>query len=159
MALLLILSIAIVDDINEDAVYASKGYSVVRCRVRNNLLFANILINNITYNVIIDTGASHSYLDRKWVSASKIKWNKYADNLGTDLNGTSSSDNYICEVRKAILGKCTMDITSFLSLDLSVINRDFAMSRIEHIDGIIGGDVLRKRGAIILHSKCKMYLK
>ena len=50
------------------------------------------------------------------------------------------------------------DFNVFL-FDMSHINKTFINHAIEEIDGIIGGDILKKFKAIIDYDKKKIYLK
>jgi hypothetical protein len=124
---------------------------------KTNHLILICKINGVEGNFIIDSGASNSCIDNNLSSKFKLKTSLSQENANSATNTISEmfiSKKNILQIDK-LLHK---DFDIFL-FDMSHINKTFAHHAIEKIDGIIGGDILKKHKAIIDFDKKKISLK
>lgn len=121
-------------------------------------LYLEGLINNIKVNLLIDTGASKTVLDKsrfeKIASDSKIKEHKHE---ATGL-GTNTMKAYEAIIKKFVIGKIETKNYKAGLLDLSHVNDSYLKLGKKPIDGVIGSDFLKKYNAIINYSKKKIIL-
>jgi predicted aspartyl protease len=122
-----------------------------------NHLIISCKINGVEGNFIIDSGASNSCVDTNLTSKFKLKTSLSQENASSATSTISKM--YISKNnRLQIEGLLHEDFNVFL-FDMSHINKTFINNAIEEIDGIIGGDILKKFKAKIDYDKKKIYLK
>ena len=102
---------------------------------------------------LIDTGASRSVFDPMTVS-------NFIDNLILEKKegltaGVGSSD---LESATFFIGELEITRYEAVALDLSNIHEMYAKLNLPHIDGIIGGDLLRRHKALINYRSKKLRL-
>ena len=122
-----------------------------------NHLIINLKINEIEGKFIIDSGASNSCVDINLTSKFKLKTSLSQENASSATNTISKmyiSKNNRLEIEELLY----KDFNIFL-FDMSHINKTFINHEIEEIDGIIGGDILKKFKAIIDYDKKNICLK
>jgi len=115
-----------------------------------------IFINEQAANMIIDTGASRTVFDSnrimKFVSDENLEFEKN-EKLSTGL-GTNSLESQAIELEKIQLGELEIEKYKAVVLDMSHINQSYSAIKIPEIDGVLGGDLLKKYNAeISYHSK------
>ena len=122
-----------------------------------NHLIISCKINGVEGSFIIDSGASNSCVDTNLTSKYKLKTSLSQENASSATSTISKM--YISKKnRLQIEGLLHEDFNVFL-FDMSHINKTFINNAIEEIDGIIGGDILKKFKAKIDYDKKKIYLK
>ena len=124
---------------------------------KTNHLILICKINGVEGNFIIDSGASNSCIDTNLSSKFNLKTTISQENANSATNTISKmyiSKNNILQIEE-LLHK---DLDIFL-FDMSHINKTFEDQKIEKIDGIIGGDLLKKFNAIIDYNKKSIKLK
>ncbi len=114
-------------------------------------LMMEILINEQKANMIIDTGASRTVFDSnkimKFVSEENSEFEKN-EKLSTGL-GTNTLQSEAIELDNIQLGELTINKYKAVVLDMSHINQSYSAIKIPEIDGVIGGDLLKKYNAEI----------
>lgn len=114
-------------------------------------LMIGIIINEQKANMIIDTGASRTVFDSnkimKFVSDENSEFEKN-EKLSTGL-GTSSLESEAIELENIQLGKLKIDKYKAVVLDMSHINQTYSAIKLPEIDGVLGGDLLKKYNAEI----------
>ena len=124
---------------------------------KTNHLIISCKINGVEGSFIIDSGASNSCVDTNLTSKYKLKTSLSQENASSATSTISKM--YISKNnRLQIEGLLHEDFNVFL-FDMSHINKTFINDAIEEIDGIIGGDILKKFKAKIDYDKKKIYLK
>lgn len=116
------------------------------------------LIHGKEANFLIDTGASRSVFDPKTISS-------FIDNLQFEKKegltaGVGSSDLESATFRIDVFSLGDMEIYDYeaVALDLENIHEMYDKLGLPHIDGIIGGDLLRRHKAIINYKNRKLRL-
>ena len=122
-----------------------------------NHLIISCKINGVEGKFIIDSGASHSCIETNLSSKFKLKSSLYQEKANSATNTISKmhlSKKNIFQIEELLYE----DFNVFL-FDMSHINKSLTNHAIEKIDGIIGGDVLKKFKAIIDYNKKNIILK
>lgn len=115
-----------------------------------------VRINNDSLLFILDTGANGTCID-----------NATADKMGLSLQDVAGQAvGYGGSENKVRIGKATINIDSFTrrdmeinAIDLNSINQAYLTEGSNHIDGIIGTDILSGGSAIIDYQTNTLYLK
>ena len=109
-------------------------------------------------NFLIDTGASRSVFDPKTISS-------FIDNLTFEKKegltaGVGSSDLESSTFRIDVFSLGDMEIFNYeaVALDLENIHEMYSKLGLPHIDGIIGGDLLKRHKAVINYRIKKLRL-
>lgn len=115
-------------------------------------------INGTRIRMVIDTGASQTVFDHERIeqilgkdSMEKIKV------LSAGL-GTSKMKSMLVRIEKLQLGDMVFKNSGFVALDLSHVNKSYEMMGMKPIDGVIGGDILKRTKAVIDYGKKEMKL-
>ena len=125
--------------------------------LKSNQIIIECNINNTKGKFILDTGASNSCLNYKLASKFKIiceKSNELASSATSQINETFISKKNILEIGEIIENNFTI-----ILFDMTYINNSLKEQGIELIDGIIGGDILKKFNAKINYKKRQLSLK
>ena len=116
------------------------------------------MIHGKEANFLIDTGASRSVFDPKTISS-------FIDNLQFEKKegltaGVGSSDLESATFRIDVFSLGDMEIYDYeaVALDLENIHEMYGKLGMPHIDGIIGGDLLRRHKAVINYRNKKLRL-
>ena len=116
------------------------------------------LIHGKEANFLIDTGASRSVFDPKTIAT-------FIDDLTFEKKegmtaGVGSSDLESSTFRIDVFSLGEMEITNYeaVALDLENIHEMYGKLSLPHIDGIIGGDLLKRHKAIINDKNKKLRL-
>ena len=116
------------------------------------------LIHGKEANFLIDTGASRSVFDPKTISS-------FIDNLQFEKKegltaGVGSSDLESATFRIDVFSLGDMEIHDYeaVALDLENIHEMYDKLGLPRIDGIIGGDLLRRHKAVINYKNKKLRL-
>ncbi|MGB0887567.1 MAG: retropepsin-like aspartic protease [Vicingaceae bacterium] len=121
-------------------------------------LKVTILINGITANLILDTGASRTVFDETRIACFVAQENIEAhDRLSTGL-GTNTMES-----KKVILDKIAVGaikITNYQAavLDLSHVNQSYEKLDIQAVDGVLGSDILVGYNAVIDYEQKELRL-
>ena len=116
------------------------------------------MIHGKEANFLIDTGASRSVFDPKTISnfIDDIQFEK-KEGLTAGV-GSSDLESATFKIDTFSLG--ALEITNYeaVALDLENIHEMYAKIALPHIDGIIGGDLLKKYKAVINYRSKKLRL-
>ncbi|MDF2435663.1 MAG: putative aspartyl protease [Bacteroidota bacterium] len=116
-------------------------------------LMLKVKINGKTAQLIIDTGASKTVLDKsrvsKYVKESDFKIH---DKLSSGL-GTNTMESHTTILKKLLMGDLlVLDYTTVL-LDLSHVNSSYQQIGLKPVEGVLGSDILLKYNAVIDYEK------
>ena len=116
------------------------------------------MIHGKEASFLIDTGASRSVFDPKTITAF-IEDIQFEKKEGMSA-GVGSSDLESATFVIDRLGIGALEITDYegVALDLENIHEMYGKLGLPHIDGIIGGDVLRRYKAVINYRSRKLRL-
>ncbi len=121
-------------------------------------LIAEGNINGTTARFVVDTGASRTVFD-------KDKIFNYIDNpefskkegISAGIGGTDIS-SFIFTINELSFGELKINDYQAVAMDLSNVNDSYAMIGLPPIDGVLGGDLLRKYNAVISYRLKKIRL-
>jgi len=110
-------------------------------------------INHRQGILLIDTGASNTVFDKtrieRLIPDPKFK---QVDKMSTGL-GTSSMESHSVVIDQFQLGEILLRKLKVMVLDLSHVNASYEEMNMKAIDGVIGGDILKKYNAVIDYKK------
>ena len=107
---------------------------------------------------LIDTGASRSVFDPTTI-ADFIENPQFEQKEGITAGvGSSDLDSATFIIETLSIGDMEIHNYQAVALDLSNIHEMYAKLHLPHIDGIIGGDLLRKHRGIINYKAKKLRL-
>lgn len=116
-------------------------------------------INRKTANLVIDTGASKTVLDKslilKFVRDGKFEVH---DKLSSGL-GTNTMESQTTMIKKIKIGDLVINDYKAVLLDLSHVNESYKQIGLKPIDGVLGSDILLKYNAVIDYEKRIVKLK
>jgi hypothetical protein len=114
-------------------------------------LMIEITINEQKALMIIDTGASRTVFDSnrimRFVSDENSEFEKN-EKLSTGL-GTNSLESEAIELDSIQIGEIKIEKYKAVVLDMSHINQTYSTIKLPEIDGVLGGDLLKKYNAEI----------
>ena len=110
-------------------------------------------INGRKAHFIIDTGASQTVFDKSRIShfIGHDSFEK-SESLSTGL-GTNSMESHLVLIPELLLGGLLIKDEQMILLDLSHVNESYTMMNLKPVDGVIGGDILRKYKSVINYSE------
>ncbi len=116
-------------------------------------LLIKLRINHKPGILIVDTGASNTVFDKtrieRFIPDPKLK---QGDNKSTGL-GTSSMESHSVVIDEFEFGEILLRRLKVIVLDLSHVNASYEEMNMKAIDGVIGGDMLKKYNAVIDYKK------
>ena len=116
------------------------------------------LIHGKEASFLVDTGASRSVFDPKTI-ASFIDDLTFEKKEGLTAGvGSSDLESSVFTIETMSVGELEIRNYQAVALDLENIHEMYGKLGLPHIDGIIGGDLLRKHKAIINYKAKKMRL-
>ena len=117
-----------------------------------------VYINKKVANLIIDTGASKTVLDKTRIEKFvKEKSVHVHDKLSSGL-GTNTMESQITTLKKLKIGEIEMLDYEAVLLDLSHVNKSYEQIGLKQIEGVLGSDILLKYNAIIDYPKKELRL-
>ena len=121
-------------------------------------LIAEGLINNKPARFVVDTGASRTVFDKDRIL-------NYIDNpefnekegISAGIGGTDIS-SFIFNIEELSFGDLKINGYQAVAMDLSNVNNSYAMLKLPPVDGVLGGDLMKKYQAVINYKLKKMRL-
>lgn len=116
------------------------------------------MIHGKEADFLIDTGASRSVFDPKTISnfIDDIQFEK-KEGLTAGV-GSSDLESASFKIDTFSLGELEITDYEAVALDLENIHEMYGKLKLPHIDGIIGGDLLKKHKAVINYRNKKLRL-
>lgn len=110
-------------------------------------------INGKKAHLIVDTGASQTVFDKYRIEhfLGHKKFEK-SEALSTGL-GTNSMESHLVKIPGLVVGDFEIKDEIMILLDLSHVNESYALMKLKPVDGVIGGDVLKKYNGVIDYGK------
>ena len=121
-------------------------------------LIAEGLINDKSARFVVDTGASRTVFDKNRI-LNYINNPEFAEKegLSAGIGGTDIS-SFIFNIEELCFGELKINDYQAVAMDLSNINSSYEMIKLPPIDGVLGGDLLRKHNAVISYRLKKIRL-
>jgi len=112
-------------------------------------LLVEVVVFGQLYKAVLDTGASKTVLD-KTILLELIREEDLlaTDKLSTGL-GTTSMESFMIAIPDFWIGNLHIPELEAAVLDLSNINHAYEKMELQHVIGVIGGDILMIYNAII----------
>ena len=122
-------------------------------------LMIKVSINRKTANLIIDTGASKTVLDKTRIKnyVSEKSFDVH-DKLSSGL-GTNTMESQLTILKKIKIGDIEINNYTTVLLDLSHVNKSYEQVGLKPIEGVLGSDILLQYKAIIDYEKKVLKLK
>jgi hypothetical protein len=112
-------------------------------------LMLKVKVNNKIARLILDTGASKTVFDKnkieRYVGHDQFEKNEH---MSTGL-GTDSMESHMVDIKKFSLGDLMIKNIKLVLLDLRHISQTYELMGLPAIDGVLGGDILKKYNAVI----------
>ena len=107
---------------------------------------------------LIDTGASRSVFDPKTISSfiDDVEFEK-KEGLSAGL-GISDSEIITFKIECFFIGDLEIQNYEAAAMDLEIVDEMYGKVGLPHIDGIIGGDLLKRHKAVINYRSKKLRL-
>ena len=107
---------------------------------------------------IIDTGASRSVFDPKTISTfiDDVQFEK-KEGLSAGL-GTSDSEIITFKIESFFIGDLEIRHYEAAAMDMGIVDDMYGKVGLPHIDGLIGGDLLKRYKAVINYRSKKLRL-
>lgn len=116
-------------------------------------IFVKALINGRVANLLVDTGASKTVFDTNRIQKfASVKTMVANDQISTGL-GTNSMQSHTIELKRMKLGDLILNNAEIFLLDLSHVNETYVKLNYKPLDGVLGGDILKKYNAVINYKK------
>lgn len=116
-------------------------------------IFLNTKLNGKTCRFLIDTGASHSVIDKKYfeknIGPKNLKTNKQST---TGLH-SSTTESYFGKIKEWKIGPLVVKNYTIAAVDLGHVNLTYASVGKKKIQGILGSDILFKHKMEIDYGK------
>ena len=111
-------------------------------------LLVKVKVNKKPVSMIIDTGASRTVFDKERVSKLLKDEAKLHDHQASGL-GTNRMQTYTCVIDTLEIGKLQIKKYTAGMLDLTHVNHSYKMLKLKPVDGVVGGDLLKKYKTVI----------
>lgn len=115
-------------------------------------------INGKIARFVVDTGASRTVFDKDRI-LNYINNPEFAEKegLSAGIGGTDIS-SFIFDIYELCFGDLMIQNYQAVAMDLSNINTSYEMIKLPPIDGVFGGDLLKKHNAVINYRLKKIRL-
>ena len=121
-------------------------------------LLVEVVVFGQPFNVVLDTGASKTVLDKTSVENHIAAEDLLSsDKLSTGL-GTNSMESFILHLPALHIGKLKIENFEAAILDLSSISLAYENLQLPPVIGVLGGDILQQYQAIIDYHKLQLKL-
>lgn len=115
-------------------------------------------INGNKTHLILDTGASQTVFDKsRMITTLGHEEFEKVDSLSTGL-GTNSMESHLVKILSLKIGEMELKNVKVVLLDLSHVNQSYEAMNMKPVDGVIGGDILKKYKGIIDYDKKQLTL-
>ena len=121
-------------------------------------LIAEGRINDKVARFVVDTGASRTVFDKDRI-LNYINNPEFAEKEGLSAGiGATDISSFIFNIEELSFGDLKIKDYQAVAMDLTNINASYEMIKLPPIDGVLGGDLLRKHNAVISYKLKKIRL-
>jgi hypothetical protein len=115
-------------------------------------------INGQLANVLIDTGASQTVMDRNRIGLFSTETEFESTGQLSKGLGTDGMESHRFTVSQFILGDLVMEDMPVTLLDLSHVNESYDQLGLVKVDMVLGGDILLAHSAVIDYGRSELVL-
>jgi predicted aspartyl protease len=121
-------------------------------------LLIKVKLNKKVSTLVLDTGASQTVLD--YHVTSKISKNKakQLDNASSTGVGGEQLTSHLIQVEQFKIGDIIIKDMPFVLLDLQHVNAQYEKIGKQHVQGVLGSDILNEFDAVIDFKKSELVL-
>lgn len=116
-------------------------------------------INGQMANVLIDTGASQTVLDRNRVHIFSDQTEFEKSEQTSKGLGTDGMETHRFTITQFLLGDLLLEEMEVTLLDLSHVNGSYTALKLAPIDMVLGGDMLQRHGALVDYRAMELKLE
>ena len=106
-------------------------------------------INGKSARLIVDTGASHTMFDKSRFERFVSETNFEKTGQSSTGVGSNSMETHFTNIKKFTLGTIKFIDWEVVVIDISHVNQALLGAGLRPVDGVIGGDFLKKFNALI----------
>jgi hypothetical protein len=121
-------------------------------------LFINIKVNGKKCRFLIDTGASHSVIDKGFFEKNHTSKKLKAVKQSTTELHSSTSESHFGKIKDMLIGPLRITNYQVAAIDLNHVNFTYSAIKKPKIHGILGSDILLKYKMIIDYGKAKLLI-
>lgn len=107
-------------------------------------LFVNVLVNNKRCRFLIDTGASHSVVDKAYFEKHFGKRSLKTVKQATTGLHSSTTESHFGKIKELKIGSITTKNHLAAAVDLGHVNNTYKQLKKRAIQGILGSDLMLK---------------
>lgn len=116
------------------------------------------MINNKPARFVVDTGASRTVFDKDRI-LNYIDNPEFNEKEGISAGiGGADITSFIFNIEELSFGNLKINDYQAVAMDLSNVNNSYAMLKLPPVDGVLGGDLMKKYQAVINYKLKKMRL-
>lgn len=115
-------------------------------------------INGQLANVLIDTGASQTVMDRNRVGLFSAETHFESTGQLSKGLGTDGMESFHFTLGQFILGDLVLEAMQVTLLDLAHVNGSYDQLGLAPIDMVLGGDILKGYTAVLDYGRAEMLL-
>jgi hypothetical protein len=116
-------------------------------------------VNGQLANVLIDTGASQTVMDRNRIGLFSTETEFEPTGQVSKGLGTDAMESHRFSLTQFILGDLVLEDMPVTLLDLSHVNSSYRELDLCEVDMVLGGDILRTYGAMIDYGSWELVLR
>jgi hypothetical protein len=121
-------------------------------------LFVNVKVNEKKCRFLIDTGASHTVLDKGFFEKNLGSKNLKTVKQATTGLHSSTDESHFGKIKELFIGSLMVKNYQIAAVDLSHVNEIYSTIKKPKIHGILGSDILLKYKMIIDYGKAKIFI-
>jgi hypothetical protein len=151
---------ATVEEVDElGSLMKLQGYSCITLeRLRSGFLTAQVIAEEKKLRLVLDTGASGTWLDAERTSAMNLKWSKVPGGAPSE-NDPDWAPSPQAEVGGFDFGAFKTGPMRVGTYRVSALNEHLALYGDPLVDGVLGGDILSAYSARIDYPGRRLYLR
>ena len=134
----------------------SHNFSVCKLNGSGIHIFVVVVIETIKCRFLIDTGASHSVIDKSFYEKKLGRKLKVIKQETTGLHSTVM-ESFTGSLKVMEVGKLVVKKYAIPAVDLSHVNSTYKKLKKPAIQGIIGSDLLMKYAVVIDYGNWKLF--
>jgi predicted aspartyl protease len=121
-------------------------------------LFISVKVDEKKCRFLIDTGASHSVIDKVYYKKNMQKKKLKTIKQSTTGLHSSTAESHFGKIKELKLGDVLIKGMTIAAVDLTHVNKTYALLKKKKINGIIGSDILFALNGIIDYGQQKLFL-
>jgi hypothetical protein len=121
-------------------------------------LFLNVKVNAKRCRFLIDTGASHTVVDKSFFEKHLGKKNLKTVKQATTGLHSSTDESQFGKIKELFIGSLLVKNCPIAAVDLGHVNQIYSTIKKPKIHGILGSDLLLKYKMIIDYGQAKVFI-